>query len=111
MSDYVILVVFWLVPPLAVAAYLFTRRLLPHSRSLLMFDSAVLCFIALVCVGFWWREIAGHISEEIWIDEHGFMALLVPMWTSIIAVPLLLLAAAVRLFFFSKAQSGAKRAI
>ena len=111
MSDYVLVVVVWLVPPLAVAAYLFTRRLLPHSCSLFMFDSAVLCLVALLCVGFWWREITGHISEDIWLDEYGFMTLLVPMWTSIISVPCLVLAAAVRLFIFSKAQSDATRAI
>jgi hypothetical protein len=111
MSDYVILVVFWLVPLLAIAAYLFTRRLLRHSRSLFLFDSAVLCLVALLCVGFWWREITGHISKDIWLDEYEFMALLVPMWTSIISVPFLLLAAAVRLFIFSKAQSDGTRTI
>ena len=111
MSDYVILVVVWLVPPLTVAAYLFARRLLPPSRSLFMFDSAVLCLGALLCVGFWWREITGHISQDIWLDERGFILLLVPMWTSIISVPLLLVAALIRLFIFSKADSHATRAI
>ena len=111
MSDYVILVAFWLVPPLAVAAYLFMRRRLPHSRSLFMFDSAVLCVVAVLCVGFWWREITGHISQDIWLDEYGFMLLLVPMWSSIISVPLLLVAAVIRGVIFSKAQSHATRAI
>ncbi len=37
MSDYTILVAFWLVSALAIAAYLVTRRFLPHSRYLSMF--------------------------------------------------------------------------
>ena len=106
-----ILVLFWLGPPLAVAAYLFTRPRLPHSRSLFLFDSAVICLVALLCVGFWWREITGQIPQDIWLDEYGFMLLLVPMWTSIISVPLLLVGALVRGLMFSRAQSDTTGAI
>jgi len=111
MTDYIAPVAVWLIPLLAVAGYLFTRRLLPHSRSLLMFDCAALFLVGSVCIAFWWREITGHISQDVWLDERGFVALLVPMWTSIIAVPSLLFAAAIRFFIFSRASSDATRAI
>ena len=111
MSDYIAIAAFWLVPFLAVGAYLFTGRLFPRSRSLLVFDSVALLLIALLCVGVWWREITGHISADIWADERGFMLVLVPMWTSIISVPLLLIAALARLVIFSRPHSDATRAI
>jgi hypothetical protein len=110
MSDYIAPVAVWLIPLLAVAGYLFTRRLLPRSRSVFMFDSAALFFVGSLCIVFWWREITGHIPQDIWLDERGFMLLLVPMWTSIISVPLLLVAAVVRGLVFSRTQSDATRA-
>jgi hypothetical protein len=111
MSDYIATAAFWLVPFLAVGAYLFTHRLFPSSRSLLVFDSAVLFLVPLLCGGFCWREITGHISTDIWVDERGFMLILVPMWTSIIAVPLLLMAALARLVIFARPHSDSTRAI
>src|SRR3954467_5650896 len=111
MSGYVITIGLWLIPVLGVAAYLITRAGLAHSRSLLIFDSVVLTLLAILCVGFWWREITGHISKDIWLDEYGFMLILVPMWTSIISVPLLVIAAVIRGVIFSTAQGDGTRAI
>jgi hypothetical protein len=111
MRHYIAIAAFWLVPFLAVGAYLFTRRLLPPSRSLLVFDSTVLLLVALLCVGLWCREITGHISADISVDERGFMLILVPMWTSIISIPLLLIAALARLVIFARPHSDATRAI
>jgi hypothetical protein len=111
MSDYIVPIAVWLIPLLAVAGYLFTRRILPRSRSVFMFDCAALFLVGSSCIAFWWREITGHISQDIWLDERGFMLLLVPMWTSIISVPLLVVAAVVRGLVFSRDQSDATRAI
>lgn len=103
MGEYVIPIAAWFVPSLAVAGYLWARRAVRRSLSLLVFDSAALGFVGLLCVAFWWREITGHVSRDVWLDEQGFLALLVPVWTSIISVPLLLVAAAVRIFVFGRA--------
>jgi hypothetical protein len=111
MSDYLMIGVLWLVPVFAVAAYLFTRRFVPPSRSLPVFDSTVLFFVLVLCVAVWWREITGHISTHIRVDERGFMLILVPMWTSFISIPLLLVAALARLIVYSRPQPDATRAI
>jgi hypothetical protein len=110
MSEYLILVSFWIPLMAAVAVYIFTRRILPRSLGLFAFDCAVLSVDAFLCVAFWWREITGRISQDVWLDEYGFMALLVPMWATVISAPLLLVAGVIRRRLFSTVSGHATQA-
>ncbi|MEY2555158.1 MAG: hypothetical protein QOF93_302 [Verrucomicrobiota bacterium] len=101
MKDYLVLISFWILLSAAVLIYIFTRRSLLRSRALLAFDCAILFLDAFLCVAFWWREISGHISQDVWLDEYGFLGLLVPMYATFISLPFLLIAGLVRRRIFS----------
>jgi hypothetical protein len=100
---------FWLLIPISVAAYLLSRRSYPRSHTLLVFDAFAVLAGAGLCVAFFWREITGHISQDIWLDEREFMPILVPMYSAGILILFFLLAATVRHFIFSSAHSHASR--
>jgi hypothetical protein len=110
MTNFLITVLFWMPAILALIAYLVTRRRLQRLRSLFVFDSLVIALDVAICVWFFWREITGHIDPAIWADERTWFPLLVPLWTGLISVPLLILAAMIRYFLFSYAPPEATRA-
>lgn len=101
MLDYLVYVAICCPLPLVIAGYLFLRRGIPKSRGLLLFDIAVVMIGFFLPAAFFWREITGHISEDVWLDERGMMGLLVPIWYAIIGVPFFMVAAALRFRIFS----------
>jgi hypothetical protein len=110
MTESLITVAIWIPAVLALAGYIAARRRLPPSRGLLAFDMVVVSVDVLVCAGFFWREITGHISESVWADERLWFPWIVPLWVDLISVPLLVLGATVRYFLFSPARQEATRA-
>jgi hypothetical protein len=111
MNESLITVLLWMPAMLALAAYLVTRRRLTRSRFLALFDCSTVALNVAICVFLFWREITGHIDPAVWGDERLLFLWLVPLWTSIITVPLLLFAAIVRSLVFSHASLGATRAV
>jgi len=89
MLEYLVLIALWCPFPLVIVGYLFLRRGLPASRGLLLFDIVMLLLGVLLPVAFFWREITGHIAEDLWLDERQLMGILVPVWAIVIAVPFL----------------------
>jgi membrane protein YqaA with SNARE-associated domain len=102
MLDYLVYIAICCPLPLVIAGYLFMRRALPRSRGLLLFDIMAVLLGLLLPAAFFWREITGHISEDVWLEERQMIGLLVPVWFAIIGVPFFMVAAALRFRFFSK---------
>ena len=107
MADYVVMAGFFLPLLGAVAAYMYTRRRFFCCRSLLLFDISVLALAAVLSIAFWWREITGRVSQDIWLDEHGFLAVVIPMWFSAISIPILFFRAFLRKILFSSTPPNA----
>ena len=91
----------WSPVPFALALYFFAGRYFKRTRSRTIFDCAVVALVVVLPVCFFYREITGQISADIWADEREWMPLLVPMWTAFIDILLLLIAGAVRGIRFS----------
>lgn len=105
-SGYLIIAAFWLIPVLALAGYFFTRRGLRRSRYLLAFDLFVLVFGAVAFrIAFSTAFTRTPSYEERLV---GYYTL--PLAISLIFVPLLLIAAVVRYFIFSKSPAEATHA-
>jgi hypothetical protein len=59
----------------------------------------------MLCVAFFWREITGHISEDVWLDERPWMGILVPLYSFMIGGVFFVIAAGIRDRIFSRPTS------
>ena len=111
MADYLVMAGFFLPLTVGLAAYVYTRRWYQRSRLLLGFDIIVIALALVLSLAFWWREITGHISQEIWLDEYGMLGVLIPMWVTAISASVLIVGALVRHFVFAKVINDPKRVL
>lgn len=90
----------WLPLIIGVFAYVFSwpRRATP--REWLLFDGAVLLLFTAICGGFLWRTLMRTTSDSDHLEMLQWLPLSVPLWSSVIGFPLLLVAAIVRHFLF-----------
>jgi hypothetical protein len=94
-----------------IAVYIWLGRRSRPSLWSALFDGAILMIAAMLSIGFWWREITGRVSQEIWLDEHGMLGVLIPMWVTAIFAPVLIAGAVLRHFLFSRVSGDASRAV
>ncbi len=90
-------------PPLVVlAGYLVTRRSLPRSASLLLFDCVAVAVAVLVGACLFWREITRRAPNAALAEEQLWVHLIAPTGIAIISVLFFLSAATIRYLIFSR---------
>jgi cytochrome bd-type quinol oxidase subunit 2 len=99
-SGYLIIAVLWIIPPLAIAGYVVTRRGLCRSRGLAWFDSVVIALCAVALVVILSPVILG--SDRVSYEDRLVGYYTFPLVISFVFVPLLLIAAVIRYCIFSK---------
>jgi|ERR1041384_7607164 NADH:ubiquinone oxidoreductase subunit 6 (subunit J) len=101
-SSYFVMAAFWLITPLALAAYFFTRRGLRRSPKLVAYDSVVILIGAVAFVAIFWQTFTREAAyeERLW----GYYT--IPLALSLVFVPLLLIAGLLRYCIFSQSPES-----
>ena len=86
----------------ALGAYIFSR---PRGARI-WFDAVVILLVCLIPVLFYFDSHLFAVDEQDYLETLGFLAILVPFRATVVAVPLLFLAALCRFFIYRDSTAG-----
>ncbi len=92
----------WLAFVGALGAYFFSR---PRGARIL-FDAVVTLLVCSIPVLFYFGSHLFAVDEQDYLETLGFLPILVPFWATVVAVPLLFVAALCRYLLYRDSSEG-----